>query len=125
MYLRLILGKSKNETMFNFFKTSPKNYQDIPSGEFNDLMIKLNTVVIDVRSAGEFSGGKIRGARNLDIMLSSFTNSVKNLPKDKNYLLYCRSGNRSAQACAVMADLGFEHLKNLKGGIDSWPFETV
>jgi rhodanese-related sulfurtransferase len=111
--------------MFNFFKTTPKNYQDIPSGEFNDLVIQANTVVIDVRSAGEFSSEKIRGARNLDIMSSSFANSVKNLPKDKTYLLYCRSGNRSAQACEVMANLGFEHLKNLKGGIGSWPFETV
>jgi rhodanese-related sulfurtransferase len=111
--------------MFNSVKTTPNNYQDIPSGEFNDLMIQPNTVVIDVRSAGEFAGGKIRGARNLDIMSSTFTNSVKNLPKDKTYLLYCRSGNRSAQACEVMADLGFENLKNLKGGIGSWPFETV
>ncbi len=111
--------------MFNFFKTTPKNYQDVPSGEFHDLMVQPNTVLIDVRSAGEFSGGKIRGARNIDIMSSSFVSTVKNLPKDKTYLLYCRSGNRSGQACEVMADLGFENLKNLKGGIGSWPFETV
>ncbi|MFT4856802.1 MAG: rhodanese-related sulfurtransferase [Algoriphagus sp.] len=111
--------------MFNFFKTTPKKHQDIPSGEFNDLVIQANTVVIDVRSTGEFSSGKIRGARNVDIMSSLFANSVKNLPKDKTYLLYCRSGNRSSQACEVMENLGFEHLKNLKGGFGSWPFETV
>ncbi|MDG1276731.1 MAG: rhodanese-like domain-containing protein [Algoriphagus sp.] len=111
--------------MLNFFKTTPKNYQDIPSGEFHDLMIQPNTVIIDVRSAGEFAGGKIRGARNLDIMSSDFSNQVKNLPKDKTYLVYCRSGNRSGQACEIMGDLGFEKVKNLKGGIMSWPFETV
>lgn len=111
--------------MFNFFKTTPKNYQDIPSGEFHDLMIQPNTVIIDVRSAGEFAGGKIRGARNLDIMSSDFSNQVKNLPKDKTYLVYCRSGNRSGQACEIMGDLGFENVNNLKGGIMSWPFETV
>jgi rhodanese-related sulfurtransferase len=43
--------------------------------------------VIDVRSAGEFSSGKIRGTRNLDMMSSLFANSVKNLSKDKTCLL--------------------------------------
>lgn len=111
--------------MFNFFSTKSKKYEDIPSGTFNDLMLQPDTVIIDVRSAGEFAGGKIRGARNLDIMSASFTNQVKNLPKDKTYLIYCRSGNRSGQACGIMADLGFEKLKNLSGGIMRWPFETV
>lgn len=111
--------------MFNFFSTKSKKYEDIPSGTFHDLMLQSDTVIIDVRTAGEFAGGKIRGARNLDIMSSGFANQVKNLPKDKTYLLYCRSGNRSGQACEIMADLGFEKLKNLSGGIMRWPFETV
>jgi rhodanese-related sulfurtransferase len=111
--------------MFNFFKSTPKNYEDIPSATFHDLMIQPASIVIDVRSAGEFSGGKIRGARNLDVSSSSFVDSVKNLPKNKTYLLYCRSGSRSARAAGLMADLGFDQVKNLKGGIGSWPFETV
>jgi rhodanese-related sulfurtransferase len=111
--------------MFDFFKTKPKTYEDIPAGTFHDLMLQPDTVIIDVRTSGEFAGGKIRGARNLDIMSPGFVNQVKNLPKDKTYLLYCRSGNRSGQACEVMADFGFEKLKNLSGGIMRWPFETV
>lgn len=111
--------------MFNFFSAKTKKYEDIPSSTFHDLMLQPDTVIIDVRTAGEFAGGKIRGARNLDIMSASFANQVKNLPKDKVYLLYCRSGNRSGQACDIMADLGFEKLKNLSGGIMRWPFETV
>jgi len=111
--------------MFNFFSTKPKNYEDIQAGPFHDLMLQPNTVIIDVRTAGEFAGGKIRGARNLDIMSPSFQTQVKNLPKDKTYLLYCRSGNRSGQACEIMSDLGFNNLKNLSGGIMRWPFETV
>lgn len=111
--------------MFNFFNTKPKNYEDIPAGPFHDLTLQPNTVILDVRTAGEFAGGKIRGARNLDIMSPSFYSQVKNLTKDKTYLVYCRSGNRSGQACEIMADLGFENLKNLAGGIMRWPFETV
>ncbi|GMQ23449.1 hypothetical protein Aoki45_01310 [Algoriphagus sp. oki45] len=111
--------------MFDFFKTTPKNYEDIPAGPFHDLMLQPDTIILDVRTAGEFAGGKIRGARNLDIMSRDFVNQIKNLPKDKTYLVYCRSGNRSGQACGIMADMGFKNLKNLAGGIMRWPFETV
>lgn len=111
--------------MFNFFSKKSKSYEDIPSGTFLDLMQQPDAIIIDVRSSGEFAGGKIRGARNIDIMSSSFASQVKNLPKDKTYLLYCRSGNRSGQACQIMADMGFNNLKNLSGGIMRWPFETI
>lgn len=111
--------------MFNFFSTKTKKYEDIPAGPFHDLTLQPNTVILDVRTAGEFAAGKIRGARNIDIMSPGFVNQVKNLPKDQTYLVYCRSGNRSGQACEIMGDLGFENLKNLAGGIMRWPFETV
>lgn len=111
--------------MFNFFSAKSKKHEDIPSGTFHDLMLQPDTVIIDVRTAGEFASGKIRGAKNLDIISPAFANQVKNLPKDKTYLLYCRSGKRSGQACEIMTEMGFEKLKNLSGGIMRWPFETV
>lgn len=111
--------------MFDFLKAKPKNFEDIPVGEFHDLMLQPNTVVLDVRTAGEFSGGKLRGARNIDIMSRDFVTQIQNLPKDKTYLIYCRSGNRSGQACEVMANMGFTNLKNMSGGIGRWPFEVV
>ena len=111
--------------MFSFFSAKANKYQDVPADAFYDLSRQPNTVILDVRSSGEFSSGKIRGVRNLDITSPGFYNQVANLPKDKTYLVYCRSGNRSGQACDVMAGLGFEKLKNLSGGIARWPFETV
>ncbi|TFV97560.1 rhodanese-like domain-containing protein [Algoriphagus kandeliae] len=111
--------------MFDFFKSKPKNYEDISVGEFHDLMLQKDTVILDVRTPGEFSSGKLRGARNIDIMSRNFVDQIKNLPKDKTYLVYCRSGNRSGQACEIMADMGFTNLKNMARGIMSWPFEVV
>lgn len=111
--------------MFSLFSTKAKKYQDLPADAFKDLSLQPDTAILDVRTLGEFSSGKIRGARNLDIMSPGFYNQVANLSKDKTYLVYCRSGNRSGQACDVMASLGFEKLKNLSGGIARWPFETV
>lgn len=111
--------------MFDFFKTKPKNYEDIPSGVFHELMLNPSTLLLDVRTSGENQSGKIRNSKNLDIMSRDFKLKINELPKDKTYLVYCRSGNRSAQACEIMAEMGFKNLKNLSGGIMRWPFELV
>jgi rhodanese-related sulfurtransferase len=113
------------ELMFNLFKSTPKAYKDLSSEDFKTGMLAKDSVIIDVRSAGEFHSGKIKGARNIDIMSPNFSQQIANLPKDKSYYLYCRSGNRSGQACAVMAKAGFENLNNLAGGIMSWPYEVA
>ncbi|MFC3881686.1 rhodanese-like domain-containing protein [Algoriphagus namhaensis] len=110
--------------MFNFFKSTPKKYQDLNAQDFLAGMKGADAVIIDVRMPGEFASEKIPGARNINVM-GSFKKSIENLPRDKSYYLYCRSGSRSGQACSIMADMGFEKVTNLKGGIMSWPFETA
>lgn len=111
--------------MFNFFKTKPKNYIDLSCEDFQKGMTAGDAVIIDVRTAGEFNSGKIKGARNIDIMSPSFMAQIQNLPKDKKYYIYCRSGNRSGQACDIMSEIGFENTYNLARGIMNWPYEVV
>ncbi|ERM84149.1 rhodanese [Rhodonellum psychrophilum GCM71 = DSM 17998] len=111
--------------MFDFFRSKPKNYIDLKSEDFNKGLTAKDAVLIDVRSAGEFNSGKIKGARNIDIMGPGFLAQIQNLPKDKSYYLYCRSGNRSGQAADVMGKNGFEKVYNLAGGVMDWPFELV
>lgn len=111
--------------MFNLFTSRPKKYENLTAEAFQKLILQKDTVLVDVRSAGEFMTEKIPGARNIDIQSGTFSELVKNLPKDKTYLLYCRSGRRSAKACSLMAEFGFTKLKNLSNGIGGWPFDTV
>jgi rhodanese-related sulfurtransferase len=40
--------------------------------------------------------------------------------KDKEVICYCRSGNRSGQACLILETLGFKNVKNLAGGMLDW-----
>jgi rhodanese-related sulfurtransferase len=40
--------------------------------------------------------------------------------KDKEVICYCRSGNRSGQACQILDMLGFTNTKNLQGGMLAW-----
>ena len=79
-----------------------------------------NAVLLDVRTPGEFSGGTIPGALNMDFFSPGFANKVKQLDQEPTYFLFCRSGNRSGQACKMMHQLGFD-VRNLSGGIGAYP----
>ena len=48
---------------------------------------------------------------------------IKELPRDRDILIHCKMGGRSAKACQVLAQAGFENLFNLEGGITSWAKE--
>jgi rhodanese-related sulfurtransferase len=85
-----------------------------------------NTVILDVRTEDEYNDGIIANAINIDIHKGQgFIDSLEVLDKSKNYYVYCRSGARSAKACEVMENLGFENAYNLLGGILNWDGEIV
>ncbi|AXP81688.1 putative adenylyltransferase/sulfurtransferase MoeZ [Mariniflexile rhizosphaerae] len=83
-------------------------------------------VVLDVRTDAEVADGIIPNAIHIDIYKGQdFIDEIEALDKDKNYYVYCRSGNRSGQACAIMDQLGFENAYNLEGGILEWEGDLV
>jgi rhodanese-related sulfurtransferase len=85
-----------------------------------------NAIVLDVRTAEEFSEGFISNAINIDIHQGQgFIYKLEELDKSKNYYVYCRSGARSAKACEIMNELGFNAAYNLLGGILDWDGEVV
>jgi rhodanese-related sulfurtransferase len=95
-------------------------FKNIGADEFAALAKDKNTVVIDVRSPGETAQGKIPGAKEMNLMGAGFKQQIAKLDKTKTYLVYCRSGNRSATACGMMAAEGIENLYNLSGGYSAW-----
>jgi rhodanese-related sulfurtransferase len=64
-------------------------------------------VVIDVRSPAEVAEGAIVGATVLDFNAGEFEAKIGDYDRNAAYLVYCRSGNRSGQAVAIMKELGF------------------
>jgi len=64
-------------------------------------------VVIDVRSPAEVAEGAITGAAVLDFNSGEFEAKIRDYDRNTAYLVYCRSGNRSGQAVAIMKELGF------------------
>ncbi len=81
---------------------------------------KADFVVLDVRTPGEFAGGRLPGAVNLDIQASDFETRLATLDRGKSYLVYCRTGNRSARAIQVMQRLGFRSVYHMSEGIVGW-----
>lgn len=75
-------------------------------------------VVVDVRTPQEFAEGHVAGAELLDIYDPAFQDSVDGLDRDGAYLVYCRTGNRSGQAAALMEELGFTEVYDA-GGLDA------
>lgn len=79
-----------------------------------------DAVILDVRTAQEVAEGAIKGALVIDFMSNDFSDKIKNLDHSKKYYVYCRSGNRSGQACQMMSQMGFQNLVNLDGGMMAW-----
>ncbi len=102
-----------------------KTYRQISQEEAKEMMLREDGhIVVDVRRRDEYDAGHIPGAiliPNEDIG----TTPPEALPDfDQIILIYCRSGNRSKQAAAKLAAMGYTHLLEF-GGILTWPFETV
>jgi len=85
-----------------------------------------NAFILDVRTDDEREEGFIPKANHIDIYLGQgFIDELQKLDKSKNYYVYCRSGNRSGQACAIMNSIGFENAYNLEGGFMNWEGEVA
>lgn len=77
-------------------------------------------ILIDVRTPGEFSESHIEGALLLNYQAPDFKEKLQELDKNKTYLVYCRSGMRSAAGADTMKALGFQDVYNMMGGIMEW-----
>lgn len=101
--------------------------EDLTQEEWvSQLENDTNAVILDVRTDAEVADGIIQNAIHIDIFKGQgFVDEVEALDKTKNYYIYCRSGNRSGQACAIMNQLGFENTYNLLGGMLEWEGDVV
>ena len=98
--------------------------RNVGPGEAQELIRKnvgnRDFVVLDVRTPGEFAQGHLEGAVLADYRSPGFREEMAGLDKTKTYLVYCRTGNRSALALGVMRELGFQSYYHLVGGIKRW-----
>jgi rhodanese-related sulfurtransferase len=77
-------------------------------------------VILDVRTPEEFAQGHVPGAKN--IPHDQLANRIAEVmgDKDKEIVLYCRSGRRAGMAAEILKANGFEKLFHLEGDIQKW-----
>jgi rhodanese-related sulfurtransferase len=77
-------------------------------------------ILFDVRTIEEYMDGHIEGAKSLNFLDDEFDKTITNISKTQKYLIYCKSGGRSAKALEKMKAAGFIHVLELEGGYQSW-----
>lgn len=83
-----------------------------------------NFIILDVRTPEEFFEYHLDNAINLDFYSDEFAAELERLDKSKIYLVYCRTGYRSAIAGVNMKKLGIDVI-NMEGGIMLWSMQGV
>ena len=90
--------------------------------EVADLKARIDAgediAILDIRSAAEVAHGMLPNSEHLPMHLIPLR--LNELPKDRDIVLYCRSGARSYHACAYLGQQGVHNAVNLRGGIIAW-----
>jgi rhodanese-related sulfurtransferase len=74
--------------------------------------------VLDVRTPEEFASGHVPGAVN--IPYDQVASRLAEVPKDKEVVLYCRSGRRAGLAAAELEKAGYQDLQLMQGDMPAW-----
>ncbi len=82
-------------------------------------MNKAGALFVDVRTPGEVAEGMVEGAVN--IPLQEIAHRLAEFPKDRDLLIYCRSGKRSMAASNFLVDNGYTRVFNVVGGFLAYP----
>jgi len=103
---------------------APAQETKVNEGEIDVVELKQKIdrgddfVLIDVREPHEYRICNIPGAQLMP--LGEFPKRVGELDAAADIVIHCRSGVRSAKACAVLRQAGFQHVRNVVGGILAW-----
>lgn len=89
--------------------------------ELNEILTEGKEVqLVDVREPFEWDAANVGG---LHIPLATVPGAIDQIAKDKQVVVICRSGKRSANAISYLEGLGYENLYNLDGGLLAWKEE--
>jgi len=95
-----------------------ENYKNITAEDLNEKIEQGDDfLLLDVRTPGEHASQAIEGSYLIPVQ--ELSARIAELPRDKEIVVYCRVGNRSAFASAHLARLGY-NVTNLEGGIAAW-----
>ncbi|WP_367867640.1 rhodanese-like domain-containing protein [Pedobacter sp. WC2423] len=90
----------------------------ISVNEFKTYINNEDVQIIDVRGAAEYEAGHIEGADN--VFVGTIPDHLDKISKDKQVIIHCQAGDRSAIAYSLLAKNGFKNVRNFSGGMKEW-----
>lgn len=94
----------------------------VPQLSVEELKKKMDggdkPLLLDVREPHEYALADLPDA--IKVPLQTLPRNLERVPKDRDLVVYCRSGGRSANAVQFLRQMGYEKAVNLSGGINAW-----
>ncbi len=85
---------------------------------FKTFLNKEDAQIVDVRGASEYKAGHVDGAEN--VFVGTLPDNISKIDKNKQVVIYCQAGDRSAIAYSLLRRSGFDNVKNYSGGMKEW-----
>lgn len=95
-----------------------KRAEVITIDEFKAYLEDPKVQIVDVRGESEYKAGHIEGADH--VFLGTLQDNLNKISKDKQVVIHCQSGDRSAIAYSVLVSNGFDQVKIYSGGMKEW-----
>jgi len=120
IWLVLIAVTSGLMLLWSFFGNRIRGVNEVSCAEALQLINHKEACILDVREPDEFKGGHLLNAKL--IPLGKLRERIGELERyrEKPVVVVCRSGQRSATACALLGKDGFAQVYNLSGGVMAW-----
>ena len=106
--------------VWSFLGNRIRGIKDVSCAEALQMINRKNALVLDVREESEYKSGHILNAKWIPLgKLSDRTGELERY-REQDIVVVCRSGNRSANACALLVKKGFAQAVNMSGGVMAW-----
>ncbi len=90
----------------------------ISLNEFKTCIGKEDVQIVDVRGVTEYEAEHVEGADN--VFVGTLPDNLDKISKDKQIVIHCQTGDRSAVAYSLLTKNGFKNVKNFSGGMKEW-----
>lgn len=120
IWLVLIALTSGLMLFWSFFGNKIRGVKEVDCAGALKMINHQEAVVLDVREPEEYKSGHLLNAKLIPLgKLRERLGEIERY-RDKPIVVVCRSGNRSATACALLGRAGFAQAYNLAGGVTAW-----
>lgn len=106
--------------LWSYFGNRLRNVKEVNNAAALQLINHKNALVLDVRDQKEFAAGHILNAKLIPLLKLKESIGELERHRDRPIVVVCRSGQRSATACAILGTRGFDQAYNLSGGMLAW-----